>query len=58
MVVMSGFYAIPLWMQWEDALRGWIIDTQVALIGFGFLIVLPLSLMVAGGLIWFSRKRR
>ena len=33
-------------------------DTQVALIGFGFLIVLPLSLMVAGGLIWFSRKRR
>lgn len=34
--IVSAFHGaamIPLWMQWEDALRGWIIDTQTAVFG-------------------------
>lgn len=34
--IVSAFHGaamIPLWMTWEDGLRGWIIDTQVAWFG-------------------------
>ena len=34
--IVSAFHGaamIPLWMEWEDALRGWIIDTQVSVLG-------------------------
>ena len=34
--IVSAFHGaamIPLWMEWEDALRGWIIDTQTRLLG-------------------------
>jgi len=34
--IVSAFHGaamIPLWMEWEDALRGWFIDTQTAVLG-------------------------
>ena len=31
--------------------------TELAVIGFGFLIILPLGLIAAGGLIWYKRHR-
>lgn len=34
--IVSAFHGaamIPLWMEWEDALRGWIIDTQTSMFG-------------------------
>ncbi len=33
-------------------------DTAIAVIGFGFLVVLPLGLLGSGLLIWFRRRRR
>ena len=29
----------------------------LALMGFGFLLVLPLALLVAGGVIWWRRRK-
>jgi len=33
-------------------------DTSIAVIGFGFLIILPLALLASGVLIWLRRRRR
>lgn len=33
-------------------------DTQIVIIGVGFLIVLPAALLITGGLIWLKRKNR
>lgn len=33
-------------------------DTQLAIIGFGFFLVLPLLLLISGFIIWYRRKQR
>jgi ABC-type uncharacterized transport system involved in gliding motility auxiliary subunit len=32
-------------------------DTQLIIIGFGFFLIIPLALLVAGSVIWYRRKR-
>jgi ABC-type uncharacterized transport system involved in gliding motility auxiliary subunit len=32
-------------------------DTQLMIIGFGFLLIIPLGLLVAGSVIWYRRRR-
>ncbi len=61
--------ALVDWLAQDDALitlpRREAIDPRLemsplrrGLIGFGFLIVLPLGLLIAGGLIWYRRRSR
>ncbi|MGZ8152851.1 MAG: GldG family protein [Methylovulum sp.] len=49
------FIDIPAKMATDKSLQ--LTDTWVAFIGFGFLIFLPLLLIVAGLIIWYKRKR-
>lgn len=66
--IVSAFHGaamIPLWMEWEDGLRGWLIDTQVSVLGsdllaFGghngglmtFTLMMLLCIFVPGFLYW------
>jgi polyferredoxin len=66
--IVSAFHGaamIPLWMEWEDALRGWLIDTQVSLLGsdvlgFGgsqgglmtFTVMMLACIVIPGALYW------
>jgi ABC-type uncharacterized transport system involved in gliding motility auxiliary subunit len=52
----DSFIAIPVKTTLDSQLT--LSKTQAAIIGIGFLFVIPIILLVIGGLIWWSRRRR
>jgi len=52
----DSFIAIPVKTTSDSQLT--LSNTQAAIIGIGFLFVVPMILLVTGGLIWWSRRRR
>jgi len=52
----DAFISIPVKTAPDISLQ--FTDTYIAVIGFGFLLVLPLGLLASGVLIWLRRRRR